>query len=123
LLSDEFDILVKPHPVRDCLYEEAKVCSTHRLDYKDIIAQQVAKITAEDYPENYGLHEGNILLRKHTDLVKEFGEGVWDMIEHGSHRDQLAMDYVAWKLGLKIGGLSPEYFEREGHRKNKRSYP
>jgi len=45
------------------------------------------------------------------------------MIEHGSHRDQLAMDYVAWKLGLKIGNLSPEYFKRDGHRKNKRSYP
>lgn len=113
---------MKLHPIRNCLYEEARVCKKYRLDYPDVIDKQIAKVEREGYPKNYGLHEGNIILKKHTDIVKEFGSHVWKEIENGSHRDQLSLDYVAWKLGLKIGKLPSEYFKYMEHKSNKRRY-
>lgn len=121
LLTDDFDILMKPHE-RKCLYKEAKVCKQYRLDYPIVIDRQIAKFTKERYPKNYGLHQGNIILRKHTGIVKVFSESVWREIERGSHRDQIATDYVAWKFGLRIGNLLDKQFEWKPHRSNKRSY-
>jgi len=122
LLTNDCDILMKLHLARKCLYGEAKVCKQYRLDYPNVIDGQITKIAKEGYPKDYGLHAGNIILRKHTDIVKEFGEGVWRGIENGSHRDQLSLDYVAWKLGLKIGTLPTKDFEWKKHKSNKRAY-
>ncbi len=121
-LLNGYDILMKPHPGRDCLYEEAKTCLDYNLDYKENINRQVERVKADGYPKHNGLHEGNVILRRHTDKIKEFGRAVWGSISCGSHRDQLSLDYVAWKMGVEIGTLPVKYFKWHKHKSSRRTY-
>ena len=53
-LIDEYliksDIAIFRHSVRDCIYDEAAVCTEYNLDDHGIIAAQMAKYTWEGYP-------------------------------------------------------------------------
>ena len=117
----EHELAMKPH-TRDCIYDEAEVCKKYCLDYKHTIDKHISNLKAKRYPKHNGLHQGNIIFRKHTDKVRSFGKVVWDMINNGSHRDQLSLDFAAWKLRLDIDTLPSEYFQFHKHRINKRIY-
>ena len=58
-------------------------------------------VTIDGYPANAGLSECCVLLRRHTDAIKDFNEAWWEEIRRGSRRDQLSFDYVARRCGLK----------------------
>ena len=59
---------------------------------------QMDRYKKEGFPENYGLLQSNILLRKHNkqDCIKLMEEW-FNEIKNGSHRDQLSFNYVSWK--------------------------
>ena len=95
------DIAFFKHPVRNCLYKEAEVCKELKLDDPEIIDKQMKKYRSESFPEEFGLAEATVLLRRHTPKVKEFNELWWKEIKYGSRRDQLSMFYALWKTGLK----------------------
>lgn len=99
----ENDMLIFKHPERSCLYKEAEVCIKHKLDNPDLIVRQVLKYRNEGYPEDNGLCEATILLRRHTERTKEFNELWWKEIKKGSKRDQISFNYVAHRVGLKYG--------------------
>jgi GT2 family glycosyltransferase len=92
------------HPARDCLYDEAHECARLGLDDPGCIREQVARYRAAGYPAHYGLLETTILVRRHgdPDLVR-FADLWWDEISKGSKRDQLSVNYVGWRLGLRFG--------------------
>lgn len=99
----ENDWAVHKHQFRDCAYEEAMVCGSLLKDDPDVIAKQMARYyVQEGFPMGFGLCENTILLRRHTDEVKEACEMWWEEIENGSRRDQTNFDYVRWKLGLGV---------------------
>jgi GT2 family glycosyltransferase len=120
------DIAMRKHPGRNCLYEEALRCSELKLDYPPVIETQIDGYRKEGYPQNYGLHEGGIILRRHTNKINKFNEAVWDKIRNGSCRDQLSTDYVSWKLGIKIENMpsrpDSRYFGYLPHRVKDRQY-
>lgn len=115
------DIAIHPHKIRNCIYRETKACIGYKLDYIDIMEKQMERYKLEGYPKNHGLHESHIILRRHTDDIKRFNEAVWANLCSGSLRDQLSLDYIAWKLGIKINNLSLSH-SRLGHKSNKRQY-
>jgi GT2 family glycosyltransferase len=123
-LSDT-DFAVFRHPDRNCIYQEANVCLTRRLDDQETIRQQINRYTKEGYPSNNGLAECSILLRRHTPAVQKFNEAWWEEIKNGSRRDQISFNYVVRKTGLKIryfpGDLRKinHLFKREGHKKRR----
>jgi len=96
------DIALHLHGERNCIYKEAELCIERKFDYVELIRKQIQKYKAEGYPENNGLHEGTVILRRHTEDIKRFDEAVWAEICSGSTRDQLSLNYIAWKLGIKI---------------------
>lgn len=126
------DIAMHIHGARNCIYKEAEVCIQHKLDYVDIIKKQMEKYRSEGYPENNGLHEGIIILRRHTKNIEKLNEAVWANICSGSTRDQLSLDYIAWKLDIKINTLPGKFisykndknlcFSKVPHKSNKRQY-
>lgn len=99
----EHDWAVHKHISRNCAYKEAFVCGATGRDDPDLIATQMARYNVrEGFPFNYGLCENTIILRRHTEKVKEACELWWNEIENGSRRDQLSFDFVRWKTGLEV---------------------
>jgi hypothetical protein len=45
--------------------------------------------------------ETNIIIRKGKEFVKRLMEEWWQEIKKNSHRDQLSINYVIWKQGIK----------------------
>jgi len=103
--ADEFlrehDIAVFKHRHRTCLYQEAARCLKLGLDSASVINGQTAKYYAEGYPQNNGLAECTVILRRHSRQVMKFNEAWYAEIKRWSRRDQLSFNYVAQKLGLK----------------------
>ena len=95
------DLALFKHYRRTCLYQEAGVALHRRLDDPTIIRRQIESYTRDGYPANAGLSECCVLLRRHTDAIKDFNEAWWEEIRRGSVRDQISFDYVARRCGLK----------------------
>lgn len=118
------DMAVFAHPHRICIYQEAAECITKRLDNPRRIYAQVARYTQCGYPENNGLAEATIILRRNTEKVRCFNEIWWEEIINGSRRDQISLDYAAWKTQLKykvikgaVNGGKNGYFHKTEHLK------
>lgn len=89
------------HPVRTCLFDEARECALIGFDWGPVIRRQVQRYAADGYPERNGLYEGNVIVRAHHDpAVVRAMERWWNEWEHGVKRDQLSLMYVLWKEGL-----------------------
>ena len=127
------DIAVFKHKDRNCVYEDAKDCLLQKLDYDDIITEQMANYATEDYPKDNGLTETTVVLRRHTKEIEQFNEALWAELCLHSKRDQLCFDYMVWKLGLKVENFpgvlqrqdikpdTSEYFRKIKHKKITRS--
>lgn len=88
------DIAVCKHFERICLYEEAEVCKTFQLDNPVLINKQMKRYRNAGYPENNGMAECGIIIRRHTDKINKLNEKWWEEICNGSSRDQLSFSYV-----------------------------
>ena len=97
-LSNDCSIYVPKHPQRKCIYVEAQACVSMKKDTKEIVNKQIDKYKEEGFPQNYGLLQSNIMLRKHNneDCIKLM-EAWFEELKNESHRDQLSFNYVSWK--------------------------
>lgn len=108
-LTEDVTFATCYHPDRTCTYVEAEAVIQQGKDVRDVVLKQVSKYKEEGFPENYGLCQTGIILRKHLskDVIK-FGEEWWKEILTQSKRDQLSMSYTYWKYpNLKIKVLPP----------------
>jgi hypothetical protein len=96
------DIAVFRHPDRNCLYQEAEVCSKIGFDDPNVIEKQIKRYKKEGYPEENGLGETKIVLRKHSPKVEEFNRLWLHEITNFSLRDQISFNYCVWKSGIKL---------------------
>ena len=100
---------ISKHFCRNCIYEELESCKNHGKDDYQIMQEQIQFIKNDSYPENAGLFETFILLRKHNDpLLIKLSEDWWTMIKNYSRRDQLSLNYVQWKNNFPIDLIDPE---------------
>ena len=109
------DFAVCRHPERDCIYEEAISCITYGADDPELIKRQVRKYAKEGYPNNFGLAEANVILRRHSSHVIEFNNTWWS--EYCAHcvRDQLSFMYTVKKTALRINWITPSVFTGNPH--------
>lgn len=95
------DMLCFKHPHRSCAYEEGKACILHKKDSPQIIMKQLEYYRQEGLPENFGLIEGGVLIRRHNrPAVKQLMEDWWEQVRVNSKRDQVSFPFVAWKNGF-----------------------
>jgi len=115
------DIAFFRHPLRDCIYEEAAACAEQRLDDPSLIAAQVAQYVGEGYPPHNGLNEGGVILRRHTPDIETFNNAWWSELCRYSRRDQLSLNYILNRLGIRPAlfpgtiGDNPGIVAYEGH--------
>ncbi len=89
------------HPVRHCLFDEARECARIGFDWGPVIRRQVRRYALDGFPHGNGLYEANIIVRAHHDpRVIRAMERWWNEWEHGVKRDQLSLMYSLWKEGL-----------------------
>jgi hypothetical protein len=95
------DLAVFKHRRRNCPYKEGAYCILQGLDSEELIKSQLNKYRRLGYPQDNGLAECTVLLRRHTPIVKSFNE-MWhrEILAH-SRRDQLSFNFVTHSLGLK----------------------
>ena len=110
------DIAMFWHNERTSVYDEAEICIKLGCDHKEVIEKQIQRYKREGFKSN-SLTEGPVILRRHTPQVKKFGELVFKEIENGSRRDQLAIDYVIWKTGIKVARFEGNIFKNNYFRK------
>jgi len=98
----EVDMAFFAHRWRKCIYVEADKCIAKGLDNPEVIKAQMQKYKNEGYPENNGLIDGSIILRRNSPSVANINEHWWSEIQNHSRRDQLSFNYVAHKNSLKF---------------------
>lgn len=101
------NILIPLHFKRDCIYEECDICESSHKDTNENIEKIRKILHANNMPKRYGLHETNIIYRKHHDKdIIKLMEDWWDCIEKYSKRDQLSFSYVLWKNNIRVEDIS-----------------
>jgi hypothetical protein len=98
---NEGDICAWSHPVRNCVYTEAKECNKRNLD-KNAIKQALFYKKMLKYPKNNGLWASGVLARNESADVVAFNERWWRHILRFSQRDQVSMPVAAWETGINI---------------------
>lgn len=106
-----YDMAVCQHQHRNCIYDEAECCLEGGPSYEpERIKAQMRKYRAEGYPEHNGLGTTTVILRRHTDEIREFNEAWWDEMVNHSVRGQLSFNYVCWKLGVEYDVIPGNVF-------------
>ena len=91
-------LFVPQHPQRDCVYEEAKTILEMSKDSPEVVNGQLEFLRSQGMPEHAGLHETNVIFRRHDDAsVIAMMEDWFSYVERFSRRDQLSFDFVLWK--------------------------
>ena len=101
-LMSACDVATFRHPERTCLYAEAEACKKFRLDDARIIDHQIGGYRSKRVPENLGLFETNVLIRKNNQRVRDFNNLWWSEICCHSRRDQLSMPVAARESGIRL---------------------
>ena len=95
------DIAFFAHPLRGCIYEEMQACIRYNKDDAKVIRKQEEKYRTANYPQNHGLIEGTVILRRHNSpKVKEAMEQWWQELNEFGLRDQLSFNYIAYRNNL-----------------------
>jgi hypothetical protein len=113
VISNEISIYVPKHPMRNCIYREAKAVLSMGRDKKEIVNPQIDRYKEEGFPSEYGLLQSNILIRKHNeeDCIRLM-EAWFNELKDNSHRDQLSFNYVLWKNNdIKIKYLDKNIYK------------
>ena len=105
-------ITFKKHNDRTCIYEEITACQKCGKITKQMGDMLRERYKKENYPQNNGLYENNIIVfRPENEDVKKLFRLWWNEIYKYSHRDQFSLNYVIWKNKL-------EYIINETQTKN-----
>lgn len=97
------------HPLRDCIYEEARACILIGKAAFNEIQPFTKFLKSKHFPRKFGLFENNFILRKHNDeIIKVIDDDWWSIYMAYSKRDQLSLCFLFWKHGFKPALLQPE---------------
>jgi hypothetical protein len=94
------------HHRRDRIKDEAEVIIRSGKGKRDAIMAQLAAYQSDgwdtDANPQRAIHCGGFLLRRHTPEVRAFNEAWHHEVQTRTLRDQMSIDYVASKTGVKI---------------------
>ena len=103
---NKFSLYTNKHPLRDCIYDEAKAILGYKKDTKENLDRQLGFYISEKFPQHFGLCETNVIVRKNTNKVRKIMDLWATILKEYSHRDQMSLNYVLWKLNAKISNFT-----------------
>ncbi|WP_075603539.1 glycosyltransferase domain-containing protein [Saccharicrinis aurantiacus] len=111
LIQSNTTIAIAKHTQRTCIYQEIEACyKLSKESYKNL-SNWHKYLKGEQYPDKNGLHENNIIFRRHNDLrLIEMNEYWMLIFTKFVKRDQLSLEFVAWKYNIPIKPLFYEGF-------------
>lgn len=118
------------HFTRTCIYQEAAFClkngKIQQKEYDFIVNDLLRK---NDFPENYGLAENNIIFRTHNNnLLNSTMQEWWECFQKYARRDQLSLMYVLWKNDVKFSFMQESsrndnrFFDYQLHKRYQESF-
>lgn len=135
-LYDRTEILIRngtlmsmvKHPDKNCIYVDAKICVLEAAkDSFSSMNKQMKFLRHENYPQNNGLFENNLILRKHNEkIIVKISKLWWEVYMKFSKRDQMSLCYVFWKnnfipdllLPQDVNTHNKEHFVRYQHKES-----
>jgi len=103
------DLATFDHSQRNCLYDEVVACINQRKDSAALLRRQMQAYLADGMPHNWGLAETRVVIRRNTPQIRTLNEMWWNEIKTRSVRDQVALPYVCWKLGVRWAAISTRW--------------
>lgn len=97
------DIAVFSHHGRQCLFDEGEHCAEMNFDDPVILRKQMSDYADAGFGRRKGLYACGIILRRHTEKIKQLNHLWWEHILKYGRRDQISFPFVANQLGVKIG--------------------
>jgi len=101
------------HPNRSCIYEEAVSCIAQCKDDPSVIHKQVDVYRRDGYPESRGRVTGGFMYRRHQVEIFDLMMRWLEQVQMYSIRDQLSLNYVAWKQNDELGLIDLDIFHNE----------
>lgn len=117
------DVAAFAHPDRQRIRDEAREVIRLGLAPGDLVRRQVeayrlAGFDSDECPQTV-LTTTGLMVRRHTPAAHAFSRRWHDEIEHWTIRDQLSVDYAAWRTGVEIAHLPGHYRENRFARYNR----
>jgi hypothetical protein len=109
------------HWDRNCLYHEASIVKSSKIDKDITIDKQISRYRKEGFPAKFGLTATGIMIRRNTEFINSAMNQWWNEINTNSHRDQLSFDYIRWKYGIDLYHMERKfvidnYFQQNKHK-------
>ena len=123
ILTPKLSIYILEHPRRNTINNEFQAVIDLKKDTKMNVNKVRQKYNKLKFPDNNGLAECCLIIRKHNNLnCINFMNKWFEEIVNNSHRDQLSFNFILWKNGNKeVKYISKEvfyqYFKYMGHKK------
>lgn len=123
LLVDPAEIArLYPHPIvafrhrqRNRIRDEAGVIIEHRKGQPETILAQLAAYHADGFDTDDNpqplISCGGFLLRRNTGEVNRFNQAWNHEVQTRSLRDQMSIDYCAWKTGVQINHFEGHHLD------------
>lgn len=116
----EADLYLFQHNQRPCLYREAEAIIKSGKASESAIRDQTLAYRLQGVPENLGLYQGSVHLRRNCDAVRQFEKRWWNEIARWSHRDQLSLPVALHNSGVRVKVLPPlsflQFFDHTPHK-------
>lgn len=101
------------HPWREDAYDEA-IESARLPKYHGLpVLEQVEHYKKLGFPENSGLWAAGVIVRQHTNVIKEFGKTWLEECYKWSFQDQISEPFVLWKHALYPNSLPGTHFSNK----------
>ena len=110
ILTPQIYFYTFEHPERNRILQELKAVIKYKKENRRMTKLIHKRYKKEKFPDNNGLIESCLLIRKHNEKgCINFMTRWYYEIEKYSHRDQLSFNYIYWKNGIKIKYISKQY--------------
>ena len=109
------------HSQRQTIKDEAIACLRLNKDTKDNITRTLSFLESEHFPDDQGLYEMTVFIKRHNDPTVIKTMRLWfEMNQKYSKRDQLTFMYCAWKTNLQVRTINLDvwnnkYFTHQIH--------
>ena len=102
------------HGERKTIKEECGTCYRFNKETKEKINRLLSFYEKENYPDNNGLIESTVYIKRPQDKKVIETMNLWfDMIINYTHRDQLSFNYCIYKTNLKVKWINEKVFDNE----------